>query len=190
MLGGLNYKWLDNPEVGLAVPYMDVWSKKGLSFLQKMSAFDIKTYLNGDINTKVDRATMAFAIEARAPLMDYRVISFAQQLPADFKFKTHNQKRILKDILYRHIPSQYFDRPKRGFSLPIRHWFRNELKEYVLDELSVSSLKDIPGVNVAEVVSMIQEHMSGKYNRSVQIWKLLVFKQWQQNQHFQLSIPD
>lgn len=186
MLGGLNYKWLDNPEVGLAVPFMDVWTEKDMSFLQKMSAFDIKTYLNGDINTKVDRATMAFAIEARAPLMDYRVVNFAQQLPVDFKFKTHNQKRILKDVLYDHVPSHYFNRPKRGFSLPIRHWFRNELKEYVLDELSASSLKNIPGVNVTETLSMIQEHLSGKYNRSLPIWKLLVFKQWQQNQHFKL----
>ncbi|PTQ96679.1 asparagine synthase (glutamine-hydrolysing) [Mucilaginibacter yixingensis] len=188
MLGGLNYEWLDNPEAGLAVPFMDVWSKKDMSFLQKMSVFDIKTYLNGDINTKVDRATMAFAIEARAPLMDYRIVNFAQQLPVDFKFKANNQKRILKDVLYDLVPAHYFDRPKRGFSIPIRHWFRNELKEYVLDELSASSLKNIPGVNVQAALTMIQEHLSGKHNRSLHIWKLLVFKQWQQNQRLKLSV--
>jgi asparagine synthase (glutamine-hydrolysing) len=76
MLGGLEYSWLQQPESGLNVPFMDILSSEKGSFLQKMSAFDIKTYLNGDINTKVDRASMAFAVEARAPLMDHRVVSF------------------------------------------------------------------------------------------------------------------
>lgn len=138
--------------------------------------------MNGDINTKVDRASMAFAVEARAPLMDHRVVTFAQQLPDSYKFGKGVQKRILKDILYRHVPARFFDRPKAGFTLPLKHWFKNELWTYVHDQLSPSTLNDIPGIDVDKTLLMINEHMTGKYNRSPQIWKLLVFTQWLKNQ--------
>lgn len=182
MLGGLEYSWLDNPNTGLQVPFMDIWASKSTSILQKLSAFDTKTYLNGDINTKVDRGTMAFSLEARAPLMDHRVVAFAQNLPDNYKFKYGIQKRILKDILYQYAPAQLFDRPKSGFTMPLNHWFKNELKEHVMDNLSMSELKNIPGINVQKSFDMINDHMSGKWNRATQIWKLLVFTQWLKNQ--------
>jgi asparagine synthase (glutamine-hydrolysing) len=182
MLGGLDYTWLQNPVSGLQVPFMDILQDKSISFLKRMSAFDIKTYLNGDINTKVDRASMAFAVEARAPLMDHRVVTFGLQLPDEFKFSGGVQKKILKDILFDYVPKQYFDRPKSGFSVPLRHWFRHELKEYVLDQLSAGELHNIPGIDVPKVTKMIDEHMSGKWNRYPQIWKLLVFMQWLKTQ--------
>ncbi|MDB4923346.1 asparagine synthase (glutamine-hydrolyzing) [Mucilaginibacter sp.] len=184
MLGGLEYSWLKQPERGMDVPFMNIWAGKNLSILQKMSAFDVKTYLNGDINTKVDRASMAFAIEARAPLMDHRVVTFAQQLPDCYKYNNGVQKRILKDILYQYVPKHFFERPKSGFTMPLESWFRNELKDYVLDNLSVSQLKNIPGIDVAKTSIMIQQHMEGKWNRFPQIWKLLVFSQWLKNQKF------
>ncbi|MDB4925245.1 asparagine synthase (glutamine-hydrolyzing) [Mucilaginibacter sp.] len=182
MLGGLEYSWLKQPELGLDVPFMNTFSSPDGSFLQRMSAFDVKTYLNGDINTKVDRASMTFSLEARAPLMDYRVVSFAQHLPDSYKFNKGVQKRILKDILYEHVPRQLFNRPKAGFTIPLRHWFRHELKDYVLDHLSFNNLKNIPGVDAPKALLMINEHMNGKWNRFPQIWKLLVLSQWLENQ--------
>jgi asparagine synthase (glutamine-hydrolysing) len=182
MLGGLEYSWLQQPQLGLKVPFMDILSSESGSFLQKMSAFDIKTYLNGDINTKVDRASMAFAVEARAPLMDHRIVSFAQRLPDNYKFGNRVQKRILKDILYQYVPAHLFDRPKSGFSMPFNFWFRNQLKNYVHDQLSLSELKNIPGIDAQKAFDMINDHMTGKWNRSPQIWKLLVLKQWLKNQ--------
>jgi asparagine synthase (glutamine-hydrolysing) len=182
MFGGLEYSWLTQPEKAIDVPFMNVWNSKSGTLLQKMSAFDIKTYLNGDINTKVDRAFMAFAVEARAPLMDYRIVEFAQHLPDEFKSYKGVQKRILKDILYKYVPSQFFQRPKAGFTLPLSNWLKNELKQYVLDEMSITALKDIPGINVEKTVAIIQQHMDGKWNRVSQIWKLLVFTQWLKNQ--------
>lgn len=178
MLGGLEYSWLQQPELGLEVPFKNMLSTGSGSFLQKMSAFDIKTYLNGDINTKVDRASMAFAVEARAPLMDHRIVTFAQQLPDSYKFGNGVQKKILKDILFQHVPATLFNRPKSGFSMPLKHWFRHQLKDYVFDNLSKSELENIPGINVPRTMTMIDEHMTGKWNRSSQIWKLLVFVQW------------
>lgn len=182
MLGGLDYSWMENPEDGLQVPFMEILSAKNGSLLKKMSAFDIKTYLNGDINTKVDRASMAFAVETRSPLMDHRVVSFAQTLPDHYKYYFGQQKRILKDILFDYVPAALFNRPKSGFSMPFRHWFRNEMKDYVLDQLSPQELKNIPGINVQKTLKMIDEHMAGKWNRYPQIWKLLVLVQWYQNQ--------
>jgi len=182
MLGGLEYSWLQQPQSGLKVPFMDILSAESGSFLQKMSAFDIKTYLNGDINTKVDRASMAFAVEARAPLMDHRIVTFAQRLPDNYKFGNRVQKRILKDILYQYVPAHFFDRPKSGFTMPFNHWFRNQLKSYVHDQLSLSELKNIPGIDANKAFDMINDHMAGKWNRAPQIWKLLVLKQWLKNQ--------
>ncbi len=189
MLGGLEYSWLKQPGLGLNVPFMDTFSSASRSFLQKMSAFDIKTYLNGDINTKVDRASMAFSLETRAPLMDYRVVSFAQNLPDSYKFHNGVQKRILKDVLYKQVPAHFFNRPKSGFTIPLRHWFRYELKDYVLDQLSLNNLKNIPGVDAPKALLMINEHMQGKWNRFTQIWKLLVLIQWLENQKVS-AMPD
>lgn len=155
------------------------------NLLERVSDFDIKTYLNWDINTKVDRATMAYSLEARAPLMDYRIVEFAKSLPTNFKFKGNNQKRILKDLLYQHVPKHIFDRPKSGFTMPLKVWFREDLKDYVLTELSSEGLNQIPCINVEKVKSQIHQHLDGSWNHSALIWKLLVLKQWlKQNQEY------
>lgn len=148
------------------------------NLLERASDFDIKTYLNWDINTKVDRATMAYSLEARSPLMDYRIVDFARSLPTEFKFKGGNQKRILKDVLYEYVPKEIFDRPKAGFSIPFRLWFKNELKDFVLSELSPTSLDNIPLIKPSFVSKKINEHMTGKANNYPLIWRLLILKQW------------
>ena len=126
---------------------------------------------------------MAFSLESRAPLMDYRIIEFSRSLNTNYKYSFGNQKRILKDVLYQYLPSELFDRPKAGFTMPFKEWFRTELKEYVLDSLSKSELQKIPGIHVARTQEIIQEHMSGKWNRYPQIWKLLVLSQWLKKQN-------
>jgi asparagine synthase (glutamine-hydrolysing) len=148
------------------------------NLIERISDFDTKTYLNWDINTKVDRASMAFSLEARSPLIDHRVIDFANSLPTDFKFKKGKTKRILKDILYQSVPEHIFDRPKAGFTIPFKEWFKNDLKELVLEELSNNALKSIPCIDVEKVEFMISQHMDGSWNRYPIIWKLLVLKQW------------
>jgi asparagine synthase (glutamine-hydrolysing) len=145
---------------------------------ERISDFDTKTYLNWDINTKVDRASMAFSLEARSPLLDHRIVDFANSLPTQFKFQNGNTKRILKDILYQSVPEHIFDRPKAGFTMPFKEWFRNDLKEFVLDELNDDALKLIPCIDVEKVKFMIKQHMDGSWNRYPLIWKLLVLKQW------------
>jgi asparagine synthase (glutamine-hydrolysing) len=167
---GVNYSFLANNHKPL---------------LERIADYDIKTYLNGDINTKVDRSSMAYAIESRAPLMDYRVVEFARSLPTAFKMQGNVQKRILRDILFEKIPANIYNRPKSGFKVPLRLWFKNELKEYVLDTLNKSGLSSIPGIDAQKAELMIAEHMAGKWNRTQLIWSLLILKQWLQkhNEH-------
>lgn len=183
MFGGLEYSWISDPDKGMSNSFRNIFNHQTKSLLEKVSDFDIKTYLNGDINTKVDRASMAFSLETRAPLMDYRIIEFSRSLPTQFKYQSGNQKRILKDILYQYLPSELFNRPKAGFSMPFKDWFKNELKEYVLDSLSKAELEKIPGINIKRTQEIIQQHMDGSWNRSPQIWKLLVLSQWLKKQN-------
>lgn len=185
MLGGLENSWIKDPEKGMPTPFMHIFENKSdKDFLERISDFDIKTYLNGDINTKVDRASMAFSLESRAPLMDYRVVEFSRSLPLSFKYNRGNQKMILKDVLYDYLPHRLFDRPKSGFTMPLKDWFRNELKSYVMDNLSSSSLQNIPGINIQRTQEIIKQHMDGKWNRYPQIWKLLVLSQWLKKHNF------
>ena len=175
---GVNMSWLKSD-----FDYTDVPEKKYLfhndkNLYERLTDFDIKTYLNWDINTKVDRATMAYSLEARAPLMDNSIVEFAQSLPTAFKYNGNIQKRILKDVLYQYVPEKIFDRPKAGFTMPFAEWFKHELKEYVLSELDMASLREIPNIDADEVYKMIQQHMKGSWNRYPLIWKLLVLKKW------------
>ena len=121
---------------------------------------------------------MAYSLEARSPFLDYRVVEFAQSLPTHFKYQHNNQKRILKDILYKHVPKGIFDRPKAGFEIPFKEWFRKDLKDLVLTSLSADELMKIPGIRPEIITKAIKEHMAGTSNNYSLIWKLLVLKQW------------
>ena len=151
------------------------WDFNKNNLINKLCDFDINTYLINDINTKVDRASMRFSLEARAPFMDYRVIEFARSLPVEFKFGNKNSKLILKDILYDFIPKEYFQRPKAGFGMPFKEWFRTDLKSMVFDYLTEDNLNEIPILNNNEVFKLVQEHMDGKGNHSLEIWKIIVW---------------
>ena len=143
IVSGIDLTWLDTKDDFLDLEQLKYIKHNKKNFYERITDFDLKTYLNGDINTKVDRATMAFSLEARAPLMDYRVIEFARSLPTNFKYIAKNQKRILKDVLYEYAPKEFFDRPKAGFTMPFANWFTNELKDLVLSELDDEGLKKI-----------------------------------------------
>lgn len=185
---GINLSYIDSDLDFTDLPQKKYIEHNHKNLFERVSDFDIKTYLNWDINTKVDRATMAFALEARAPLLDHRVIELANSLPTEFKVKGSNQKRILKDVLYDFVPKTIFDRPKAGFTMPFSEWFKTDLKDFVFGELSNDNLKLIPCINPEIVKIMINQHMSGTWNRYRIIWKLLVLKQWLDKNKTGLSI--
>ncbi len=180
---GMNKEWIGGNFDHLNIAESKYLMHSNKNILERISDFDIKTYLNWDINTKVDRATMAYSLEARSPLMDHRIVEFAQSLPTEYKFIEGNQKRILKDVLYKHVPEAIFNRPKAGFTMPFAEWFRKELKDYVLSELNENGLNEIPTVRSEKVKFMIDQHMKGEWNHYSAIWRLLILKQWlNQNQ--------
>jgi asparagine synthase (glutamine-hydrolysing) len=149
-------------------------------FFERISDYDIKTYMNGDIFTKVDRATMAYSLESRTPLVDYRVVEYSQKIPFKYKYKNGSGKNILKDILYDYLPKKIFDRPKSGFTVPLRNWFRNELKDYVYETLSEENLQKIDNINIGYVKEMIENHMNEKENNYHQIWTLITYIKWKE----------
>lgn len=107
--------------------------------------------------TKVDRASMAYTLEARVPLLDHRLLEFAQNLPTNLKLQ-NGAKSILKDILYTKVPKELIDRPKRGFSVPLKHWFRKELKDVAYEK--IQSLDD--RFNKKYLIKIFEEHQKGK----------------------------
>jgi asparagine synthase (glutamine-hydrolysing) len=147
-----------------------------------MSLADILGYLPDDILTKVDRASMSVALEARAPLLDSRVAGFAARLPMRFKVRgpmTGGEgKLLLRKILYRHVPQELVDRPKMGFGVPLAAWLRGELAPWARDLLSPALLRrqGILGADFAE--TMWREFAAGEDKRCHSLWNLLMFQAW------------
>jgi asparagine synthase (glutamine-hydrolysing) len=141
-------------------------------------AVDYKSYLQNDILTKVDRATMSVSLEGRDPLVDHRLLEFAARLPFEYKFDGVSTKRILKDIVHEYVPKEMMDRPKSGFSLPIYSWLRDDLS-YLLDEyLSERELKASGFFNVPFLIDQVELFRKNKLHYSPFIWKLLMFQMW------------
>lgn len=146
--------------------------------LRAMRHYDYVGYLPDDILVKVDRASMAVSLEARAPLLDTRVLSFAWSLPEDYVVHDGSGKRVLKDVVYRHIPRELVDRPKRGFSVPIRSWLRDALRPWAEDLLSEQFMKDQGIFDVGRVRQIWNQHQCGWDNHAEVLWALLMFQAW------------
>ncbi|WP_066346459.1 asparagine synthase (glutamine-hydrolyzing) [Aliarcobacter cryaerophilus] len=146
------------------------YSFDGNDLIDSLSRLDFKRYLVDDIMTKVDRATMAYTLEARVPILDHRVVEFAYSLPINIKLQ-NGAKSILKDILYTKVPKDLIDRPKRGFSVPLKHWFRKELKDVAYDK--INSLDD--RFNKKYLIKIFKEHQKGK-NFEYVLWNILRLK--------------
>ena len=131
------------------------------------SKIDFYRYLPDDILTKVDRATMRYSLEARVPLLDHRLVEFAYSLPTEIKLK-NGAKSILKDILYRQIPRELIDRPKMGFAVPLKEWFRGELKDIL--QYKIESLDS--RFNRDYLMKLFREHQKGK-NYEYIFWNLM-----------------
>ncbi len=157
---------------------------------EKLSSFDptngelyldLKTYLADDIMVKVDRMSMAASLEAREPLLDHQLVEFAFGLPGELKLRGLITKWIFKKTMERLLPRENIYRPKEGFSIPIKHWLRHELKEMMLDYLSEKRIKEDRYFQFDPVKKMIGAHLDGRKNFSHELWALLVFGIWKVN---------
>ena len=148
------------------------------SRLERLLYLDSKTYLPGDILVKVDRMSMANSLETRAPLLDHRLIEFAQTIPASLKLRGLETKYILKRAAAGLIPDEIINRPKQGFDVPIRRWFNHELREMLDDTLNDRRARERGDFNHRAVLAILDEHRRGVRDHARQLWSLLVLELW------------
>jgi asparagine synthase (glutamine-hydrolysing) len=142
---------------------------------------DLKTYLVGDINTKVDRASMAHSLEVREPLMDHVLVEWLASLPSSLKVSGSEGKYLLKRAMEPHLPHEILYRPKMGFAVPLAKWFRGPLRQRVRDALLGSALADTGLFDVRVLGRMIDAHQSGSRDYSASLWTTLMFEAFLRN---------
>jgi asparagine synthase (glutamine-hydrolysing) len=150
------------------------------NFLDRMQLLDLVTYLPDDILTKLDRASMAIALEARVPLIDHRVVEFAWRLPRTAKFRRGTSKWLLRQVLYRHVPQHIVDRPKMGFGIPLGDWLRGPLRDWAEALLANNRLRENRLLDGAQVRLRWNEHLSGQRNWQYLLWDVLMLEAWRQ----------
>jgi asparagine synthase (glutamine-hydrolysing) len=144
----------------------------------RMMRFDFETYLPEDVLTKVDRMSMAHSIESRVPLLDNEVIEFAATLPSSVKIVNGRRKHVLKEAASRLLPPEILDRKKQGFGVPLGVWFRGGLTDVFSDILKSPTTRQRGYFAPAFVDRIVDEHLTGKRDHTLQLWQLLVFELW------------
>jgi len=137
---------------------------------------DLKTYLVGDINTKVDRAAMAHALEVREPLMDHPLVEWLATLPPTLKIRGQEGKWLLKKSMEPHLPREIMYRPKMGFAVPLARWFRGPLRQRVRDAVLGERIADTGWFERRTLDRLVDEHQSGRRDHSAPLWSLLMFE--------------
>ncbi|PLX08944.1 MAG: asparagine synthase (glutamine-hydrolyzing) [Marinilabiliales bacterium] len=141
---------------------------------EAQAVFDLRYYLKDDLLVKIDRASMRYALETRVPLLDNRIVELALNIDPKLKIHGDVQKYLLKQVLYEYVPERYFDRPKWGFSIPLRKWLLTDLSFLISDYLNESVINQFNVVEFKEVQKLVRKFKQGHdylYNR---IWLLII----------------
>jgi len=162
-------------EAGLFEDYFPKWEGDLLSLCQYV---DQKTYLPEDINVKVDRASMKNSLEVRIPFLDHRLVDYVNSLPPDLKIAGKVQKYLLRSVFSKFVPQEILSGPKRGFAIPIKYWFRNELKSFARDLLLSNDSRIQKFIRKNAIEKLLLNHERGRRDLSERIWSLLVLEQW------------
>ncbi len=150
--------------------------------LGRVLYLDSKTYLPGDILTKVDRMSMLTSLEARVPMLDHVFLEWVTSLTPRWKMRGGSQKYILRKLAERvGVPKEVLYRPKQGFALPLGHWMRNELKDLILAVMLDPVTLHRGYFNPAGIRRLLDEHFQGRRDHSARIWRLFMFELWHRN---------
>lgn len=137
---------------------------------------DVRSYLPGDILTKVDRATMTASLESRAPFLDHRLVELCAHFPDALLFDSDGGKRVARHLLHRLVPRPLVDRPKAGFMVPLGEWLRGELQPWARDLLASPATASV--LNVPRCRSLLDQHCRGSHDLSARIWPILSVAAW------------
>lgn len=149
-----------------------------LDFAVVAMLFDTSHYMPDDVLTKVDRASMAVSLETRSPFLNRDLFSLAWRMPPEFKVQRGLGKRVLREALYRHVPSALVDRPKAGFALPVGRWLRAPLTDWAESLLSREALECTCVFDANAVRRLWEAHRSGKRDHETQLWSILMYQSW------------
>lgn len=148
------------------------------NLIQKAADINIKLWLEGNSNVKIDRASMYSSIEVRNPFLDHRIIEFTRELPIEFKYKGKKRKIILQDILKDYVNEELITKSKKGFSVPISNWINGPLKKDIKFNLEKNKIKEIPNLNYKKVKNYLKSHFNDEADFSHIIWRVYVLKKW------------
>jgi asparagine synthase (glutamine-hydrolysing) len=160
-----------------------------LAWPSQMMRFDFETYLPDDILTKVDRMSMAHSIESRVPLLDHQVVSFAATLPARMKIEGGERKRVFKRAAAAILPPDVLIRRKQGFGVPLAFWFRERLREFVVETLQAKRTRERGYFQPQFVDRLVREHLGGRRDHSLRLWQLVMFELWHRRYLDGTSMP-
>ncbi len=152
----------------------------GLDVAELTMLGDLVLGFPDDMLTKVDRASMGVSLEARVPLSDHRLIELAWSLPLSMKIRDGKGKWLPRQVLYRYVPKELVERPKMGFGIPVDQWLRGPLREWAEDLLQPSKLEDGGLLRAAPIRGALEEHLSGRVSRHVELWAVLMFQAWRE----------
>jgi asparagine synthase (glutamine-hydrolysing) len=147
--------------------------------VDRLLYLDSKTYLPGDIMTKVDRMSMAVSLEARAPLLDHKLIDFVTRIPASMKLAGSETKHILKRAVSDLVPHEILNRPKQGFGVPVQEWINQQLRQRMREVLTDSRTRQRGFINPSYLEVLLDEHERGRRDHSTGLWALLMLELWQ-----------
>jgi asparagine synthase (glutamine-hydrolysing) len=142
--------------------------------LSMVQYLDYKTYLPGDILTKVDRASMAHSLEVRVPVLDHELVEWASGLPADLKLRYGEGKYVFKKALEPDLPPEVLYRTKMGFRVPLATWFRGPLRSRLQGALRRGALAESGWFEASVLDRLVRQHVSGRSDHSATLWKLMM----------------
>jgi len=151
-------------------------------WMERAARLDLAFSLPDDLLRKVDAATMAVGLEARVPLLDHRIVEFALSLPRRFKYGRGGGKRLLRRVLARHLPAAWLDRPKQGFCVPLRHWFRrgpdDPCTTMVREAIGSKVLADWGPFDRVRIERLLRMHRAGRVDNAPILWALVCLVRW------------
>ena len=150
----------------------------GLRGINRFLWFDQRYYLADDILAKVDRMSMAHALEVRPPFLDHEIVEFAARLPEHLKIRGRRQKYLLKRLMRDKLPPEILQRKKVGFDIPAHDWLRRELKPLLLDTLNPAALARTGLFRAGAVERLVSDHLEGRVNAGFHLWGLLILLLW------------